>query len=126
MAVYNRHAQGQFAEEQACQFLRKHGLRLLTHNYRCPHGEIDLIMQDADHEAIFVEVRSRTNTDYGTAAESIDRHKRRKLLRSALYFLQSKNWLDRVNSRFDVIAIHFLQNNIQFDWIKNAFGIDER
>ncbi len=125
MESYNRQARGKLAEEKACQFLQEKGLRLLTQNYRCRHGEIDLIMQSREKEVVFVEVRSRSSLEYGTAAETIDRRKRIKLLHSALYFLQTKEWLNQVNSRFDVVAIHFLQNDIQFDWIKNAFGLDE-
>jgi len=125
MDTCNRLARGKLAEEAACRFLQKRGLRLLTQNYRCQYGEIDLIMQSKENEVVFVEVRSRSSTAYGTAAETIGPRKRAKIVRSALYFLQSKNWLNHINSRFDVIAIHFLQNDIQFDWIKNAFGIDE-
>jgi len=125
MVTYNRQVLGKIAEQEACQYLQKRGLRLLMQNYRCPHGEIDLIMQSRENDIVFIEVRSRSRLDYGTAADTIDSRKQAKLLRSAMYFLQSKNWLDHMNSRFDVIAIHFLQNDIQFDWIENAFGMDE-
>lgn len=125
MATYDRQTLGKVAEQEACEFLQKRGLRLLMQNYRCPHGEIDLIMQNKENDIVFVEVRSRSGTSYGTAAETIDSRKQAKLLRSAMFYLQSKNWLNHINSRFDVIAIHFLQNDIQFDWIENAFGMDE-
>ena len=107
---------GDSAEQKACEFLQAKGLVLVTRNYRCYHGEIDLIMQDGD-EIVFVEVRSRARIDYGYAIETVDYHKQKKLLNTATHFLQQKNWLDIVDCRFDVIG--FLNNNIE--WIKDAF-----
>jgi putative endonuclease len=107
---------GALAEQKACDFLTANGLTLITRNYRCAYGEIDLIMQDGE-DIVFVEVRSRTRSDYGYAEETVDHIKQRKLLKTASHFLQHKNWLDTVNSRFDVIG--FLNSNIE--WIKDAF-----
>ncbi|SRR5579883_1977361 len=120
MDSFNRQEKGGQAEEEACKFLQAHGLRLLLRNYRCYHGEIDLIMQDQEH-IVFVEVRSRQRTDYGNALESITPTKINKVIKAAKHFLQIKNWLYRVNSRFDVIAIHPVAGKMQIDWIKNAF-----
>ncbi|TAK78444.1 MAG: YraN family protein [Gammaproteobacteria bacterium] len=116
----NRLEKGHHAEDQACQFLQAKGFRLLQRNYRCYHGEIDLIMQDQEH-IVFVEVRSRQRTDYGNAVESITKSKINKLIKTAKHFLQIRKWLYRVNSRFDVIAIHPVEGKMQLEWIKNAF-----
>lgn len=107
---------GDIAEQTACDFLQANGLILMTRNYRCLYGEIDLIMQD-NNDIVFVEVRSRSYTHYGYAEETVDHHKQKKLLRTATHFLQEKNWLDVVDCRFDVIG--FLNSNIK--WIKDAF-----
>jgi putative endonuclease len=112
----NKKQMGDIAEQKACDFLEAKGLKLITRNYRCLYGEIDLIMQDGE-DIVFVEVRSRTYSDYGFAEETVDHHKQKKLLKTASYFLQQKNWLDTVDCRFDVIG--FLNSNIQ--WIKDAF-----
>lgn len=113
---------GSLAEQLACQFLQKKGLGLLQKNYRCFHGEIDLIMRDQDI-IVFVEVRSRSGSDFGNALESINYPKIKKVIKAATHYLQRKNWLDNIQSRFDVVAI---QSNIgkiiQFEWIKNAFA----
>lgn len=111
---------GKTAELFACQHLETKGLKLLSQNYRCYLGEIDLIMQDQDH-IVFVEVRARQRTDYGNALESITEHKQKKLIRAATCFLQWKKWLYKVNSRFDVVAIHLIRGEIKIEWIKNAF-----
>lgn len=115
---------GKKAEEAACQFLLKHGLKLLLKNYYCKHGEIDLIMQDGDY-VVFVEVRSRRYVQYGSALESITTPKILRLIKTADHFLQAKGWSIKYGSRFDVVAIH--QNssvNSTIKWLKNAFQAD--
>jgi putative endonuclease len=107
---------GNLAEQKACAFLQTKGLTLITRNYRCIYGEIDLIMQEGD-DIVFVEVRSRAYSDFGYAEETVDYHKQKKILNTAMHFLQEKNWLDTVDCRFDVIG--FLNSNIK--WIKDAF-----
>ena len=57
MANSNAHLQkGKTAEDQACDYLQRKGLRLIEKNYTCRLGEIDLIMEDK-HHIVFVEVR---------------------------------------------------------------------
>src|SRR5580692_493333 len=101
MAV--RKKSGDLAEQKACEFLQARGLKLIMKNYRCIFGEIDLIMRD-DHDIVFIEVRSRTNTDYGSPIESITKSKQKKIMGTSIHFLQQRNWLNKVNSRFDVVG----------------------
>ncbi len=114
---------GREAENIARKYLEKKGFKLITSNYRCYSGEIDLIMLDKE-EIVFVEVRSRANSRFGSALDTVDANKINKLIRTATHFLQSKRWLYKKNSRFDIIAIHSLTDNMQLDWIKNAFTVD--
>lgn len=124
MEPFNRQETGKKAESLACQYLQAKGFHLLQQNYRCYYGEIDLIMQDLD-DIVFVEVRSRHRTDFGNALESINKNKISKLVKTASHFLQKKEWLYKVNSRFDVIAIHPVDGKMQLEWIKNAFCPDK-
>ncbi|MBV9576096.1 MAG: YraN family protein [Gammaproteobacteria bacterium] len=124
MASFNSSQKGEVAEREACQFLQTKGLRLLTQNYRCYFGEIDLIMQDQD-DIVFIEVRSRRRIDYGNALESINKTKRAKLIKTAIHFLQCTNQLHKTNSRFDVIAIHPIHGKMQLEWIRNAFSVED-
>ena len=61
---------GNEAEKMAATYLQQHGLILLETNYRCRFGEIDLVMRDGN-ATVFVEVRLRSNTDFGGAGISI-------------------------------------------------------
>lgn len=124
MDFINRQQIGDEAEEAASQFLQAKGYKLLETKYRCFCGEIDLIMQDQE-DIVFVEVRLRQHTEFGSAAESVNSKKMNKLVKTATFYLQAKRWLHKRNSRFDVIAIHPMAGKMQLDWIKNAFTVDK-
>ncbi len=110
---------GQQSEQLALHYLKKQGLRLIQRNYRCYHGEIDLIMQQ-QRTLVFVEVRLRTNKHYGSAIESITRHKIQRLIKTAQHYLicHRKN---SMQSRFDVLGI---DRNAKISWIRDAFTVE--
>jgi putative endonuclease len=114
---------GKQSERLACQYLEQQGLLLLEQNYHSYHGEIDLIMQDKQ-DIVFVEVRSRSSIAYGSALESINRPKMKKLIITALQYLQKKNWLYIKNSRFDIVTIDLANKVKHPKWIRNAFNIE--
>ena len=118
--------QGQYTESLACEYLEAKGLKLIEKNYNCRLGEIDLIMQDND-SLVFVEVRYRRSNNFGSGAESITNRKQSKLIKTASLYLQQNAKLNKYPARFDVVSISgFIEtkniNNIDFNWIKNAFG----
>ncbi len=110
---------GAIAEDMAVAYLEENNLILLTRNYHCRRGEIDLIMQDGNF-LVFIEVRYRKNNHYGSAAESVTRQKQQRLLTTAEYFLQNEKQNADNACRFDVITLSG-QQNPQIEWIKNAF-----
>lgn len=112
---------GQKAEGEALLYLQKQGFKLITKNYNCRFGEIDLIMQDGEH-LVFIEVRSRINTSYGDGAASITDAKRQKIIKSTTHFLLAKQLLDKHPIRFDVISIDGKSGAIS--WLKDAFDSD--
>jgi putative endonuclease len=79
-------------------------------------GEIDLIMTD-ENCLIFVEVRLRTNPNYGSGAESVTLTKQRKIIRTAQFYLLNHAIGNR-DCRFDVISI-----DDKIDWIQGAFSL---
>lgn len=124
MGLTHKQQLGHEKEKLAAQFLIRQGLRLLQQNYRCFHGEIDLIMQDKD-DIVFVEVRSRSRLDYGHAPETITFAKKQKLIKTAMHYLQKYSYGETVNSRFDVIGIHLNGQHNQIEWIPNAFSAED-
>lgn len=115
----NKQAQGQIGEDLACQHLQKKGLTLVERNYRSPRGEIDLIMRDGK-VLVFIEVRRRSNPNYGGAAATIDARKQAKIIATALHYLQQQPHLGKLAARFDVVAING-KTAVEIDWIKDAF-----
>lgn len=112
----DKQQQGQAAEQRAIQHLISHGLSLVQKNFLCKCGEIDLIMQD-HHTLVFVEVRYREYADFGSAAESVTPAKQRKICNTASYYLQKNKLTNKVDCRFDVVAI----DGDKLSWIKSAF-----
>ena len=108
---------GQQKERLAEQYLIQQGLRPLTRNFRCKMGEIDLVMRDAD-TTVFVEVRYRKNSAFGSALESVDFRKRSRLIRAAEFYLLRQSGANDYPSRFDVVAI---SGDDKIDWVENAF-----
>lgn len=90
----------------------------MTRNYLCKMGEIDIIMQDRQ-TLVFVEVRYRKRSSFGSASESVTRSKQQKLIRAAQHYLSRHNQHHRP-CRFDVLAING-QADQPIEWIPNAF-----
>jgi len=107
---------GDKAEEQARRYLEKQGMKLLVSNYRCNCGEIDLIMQH-NQTLVFIEVRCRANSRFGSAAESVDRRKQSKIIKAAQFYLQQHR--QEVVCRFDVVAL----TSGTLNWIADAFTL---
>jgi putative endonuclease len=111
---------GQQAEAWALRYLQQQGLELVERNFYCHNGEIDLILRDKA-DLVFAEIRYRRQKSHGTGVETVDRAKQRKILRSAEYYLYSKNLWDHP-CRFDVIGISLdAQQRVEIVWEKNAF-----
>lgn len=112
---------GKLAEQKALYYLMREGLQLITRNYRCRLGEIDLIMREKDY-LVFIEVRSRSSLSFGGGAASITYAKRQKIIKTTSHFMLKHHELNRLSIRFDVISIDGEPGIIT--WIKDAFGAD--
>lgn len=113
---------GQWAEDQAARHLEAHGLRLVSRNFRCRLGEIDLIMNDGAI-LVFVEVRFRRSDRYGAGFESVTRAKQQRLIGAAHAYLARHAAGDR-RCRFDVVSVTKRNYRPDFVWVRDAFGQD--
>lgn len=111
---------GQQAEDLALALLQTHGLKLLMRNYRCPQGELDLVLSQQD-TVVVVEVRFRRDPGHGSAAETVGPDKQRKLILATQHFLQTHAELRRKPMRFDVVAVTAGQPEPAVEWIQDAF-----
>jgi putative endonuclease len=108
---------GRQAEDLAANAVTKAGLKIIQRNFQSRFGEIDLICRQGK-ELIFVEVRYRSHTGYGSAASSVTVAKQKKISKAAQYFILNNPALSSLYMRFDVIGID-AENSIE--WIKGAF-----
>jgi putative endonuclease len=111
---------GNFGEDIAVKFLTGKGFKIIERNYTYAHGEIDIIAEDKD-TLVFVEVKYRSNLEYGYPEESISRGKIKLIRRTAEAYLYEKEILDKP-IRFDVVAIlEFKKGKPEITHFKNAF-----
>lgn len=109
---------GDRAERLACAYLERRGLVLLERNYRLRLGEIDLIMTDQDL-LVFVEVKYRSSSGFGSALEQVTPAKQRRIKMVAAAYLQRFSELPCV--RFDVVGVSPAGSDFGFKWVKGAF-----
>jgi len=94
---------GDLGERAAEKFLKGQGLKFLTRNYRSTRGEIDLIFREGDC-LVFIEVKTRSASDWSRPADAVDARKKKLLSQTALDYLKLlKN--PEVKFRFDIVEV---------------------
>ena len=116
----NKRSQGSLYEQKARAYLETQGLKFIAANETFKCGELDLVMADGD-TIVFVEVRQRKSSRFGSAVESIDYRKQQKWHNAAnmWLFTKRKQSLDTAKCRFDVVA--FEGDNPPL-WLPNFLG----
>lgn len=115
----DRRGLGRRGEELAALHLEAMGYELVTRNWRCKAGEIDLVARDGDCLA-FVEVRTRRGRVLGTPEESITAAKKARLVDLAEAYVQMRDWSG--NYRIDVVAVELDRRGrlLRVDHYENA------
>ncbi|MDX1969425.1 MAG: YraN family protein [Planctomycetaceae bacterium] len=90
-------------EDISERFLKQLGWKILARDHRNDLGELDFIALDGE-TVVFVEVKTRRDTQHGRPVEAVNPEKQRRITRAALAYLKRRRWLER-RSRFDVLAV---------------------
>lgn len=114
----NNIEKGKAGEKIANDYLIKNGYKILEINYRNRLGEIDIIAIYNDI-LVFVEVKSRTNMNYGFAYEAVNYKKQRKIINTSSVYIKSNNF-DKFQLRYDIIEV-YMTNKLSINHIENAF-----
>ncbi|MET3207678.1 UNVERIFIED_CONTAM: putative endonuclease [Paenibacillus sp. PvR008] len=115
-----RKAKGALGEQAAASFLENLGYRIIERNWRCRSGEMDLIAAQEDI-LVFIEVRSRSSSNYGTPAESITARKITQVRQTAAVYLHM-NGIGDIPIRFDMISVRLIDETaVVTDHIIEAF-----
>lgn len=120
----NKAATGKSGELYVARYLREKGFIILSANYRCRLGEIDIIAQDNQY-ICFVEVKTRNENFKFAPADAVDFSKRKKIIAAAmLYTAQNESALQ---PRFDIAEVIIKSGKVgKINYIKNAFDGDGR
>lgn len=94
---------GHIGESVAQAYLLRHGYTVLDRNWTCRWGELDIVALKGNRIAFF-EVKTRSNTNYGSPFEAISFYKRRALLRSIHNYLAFNGMRGKVWS-LDLLGI---------------------
>jgi putative endonuclease len=94
---------GALGEEAAAGLLRAGGYRIVARNHRCRQGEVDIIAEKGEL-LVFVEVRTRATTLFGSPEETVDARKQRRVIAAARDYLSQRRGPPKA-ARFDVIAV---------------------
>lgn len=94
---------GKVGEEWAAHYLRSKGYEIIDHQVHSRFGEIDLITQDGD-TIVFVEVKTRSNRNFGSPEEALTTWKQYKLIHAAEDYLSRIDHY-REDWRVDLVVI---------------------
>lgn len=121
---------GNQGEQAVAQLLREYGYHVLACNYHSRYGELDIIARD-DKYIVFVEVKTRSVARKAAPQEAVTPAKQKRLLQTALHYLQERPALAQLQPRFDVAAviadgalvkeISYFTDSFGWDW---EIGVD--
>jgi len=114
---------GEQSEDIALRHLKRQGLRLLERNFGCRYGEVDLVMEAAGC-LVIVEVRYRSNANYGGAAATVTARKQQRIIKTTQILLQNRAHYRHLPVRFDVVAVSGDLGDAHIEWIPRAFSVD--
>ena len=116
MALHNK--LGKDGELIALMFLQKKGFSILKTNWRFQKAEVDIIAKD-NNFLVFIEVKTRGSRKFGKPEDAIDKKK------IALYRDAAEGYLVQYPAeaeiRFDVVSIIIEKDEIEIEYIPNAF-----
>lgn len=111
---FHKKVLGRKAEDRTAKYLKKRGYKIIERNFKTPFGEADIVAFK-DGYYCFVEVKAREGDAFGLPAEAVDKRKRERYRKIALYFCNMKR--QEVPCRFDVASIY----QDELEYFENAY-----
>jgi putative endonuclease len=112
---------GKKAEDLAARYLKRRGYKIIERNYRTKAGEIDIIARQG-RTLVFVEVKGRQSTRYGSAKAAVTARKQHQVAKVALWYLKETDQMD-AKARFDVVAVTQVDGAPDIEIVRNAFQL---
>ena len=114
--MYARHILGKRGEDEAVRYLERKGYKIIERNFMCRQGEIDIIALDKNY-IVFIEIKSRTSTEYGLPSESVTERKIKHMTKAIQYYLYKRN-LEKENIRIDVMEVYVKEEKYEINHLK--------
>ena len=115
--IINNDKLGNLGENIAIKYLLENDYSIIARNFRCKQGEIDIIAKDKN-EWVFIEVKTRSNLNYGRPLDAVDEYKKKHIYNGAKYFVYVKG-LENEYIRFDVIEVYLTKEKAKINHIKS-------
>ena len=115
----NKREIGAEGEDRATTSLKKQGYRIIEKNFRSPFGELDIIAEEGGY-LVFVEVKNRKSSSFGTALQAINNTKKKHMIKTAMFYMKTHRCFNR-RVRFDVVGID--SENVKI--VKHAFILEQ-
>ena len=116
-----RQSLGKSGEDIACDELIRRGYAILERRYRTRVGEIDIIARHGEF-TVFVEVKARSDDDFGGGAAAVTAWKQRRIAQMAVDYLSRRRLHDRP-CRFDVVTVDYSGGRSRVEVIPHAFDV---
>jgi putative endonuclease len=116
-----RHRLGKDGEDIACAELDRLGYEILARRHRTRYGEIDIIARDAG-TTVFVEVKTRDGSDFGSGVEAVTPWKQQRIARMAIDYAARHGLLD-APCRVDVVDVALGAGAPRIEVYRNAFDV---
>lgn len=117
--MYYKKQLGNRGEDEATKYLTTNGYKIIERNFMCRQGEIDIIAKDIrKNEYVFIEVKTRTNFNYGKPVDAVNIEKQKHIAYATKYYIYKKH-LENKFIRFDVIEI-YKKDKLYIKHLKNC------
>ncbi|MFI3209103.1 MAG: YraN family protein [Eubacteriales bacterium] len=117
--MQNNREVGTKYEQLVGGYLEEKGYQILTYNYRCKIGEIDIVAKDKE-QLVFIEVKYRKNLSMGSPLAAVTHKKQQTISKCAKFYMMCNNCYD-MSVRFDVVGIVGQGDNMEMNHLVNAF-----
>ncbi len=116
--TYNSQNFGKNGEEEAVKFLKNLGYQIIETNWRIRKLEIDIIAKDVE-TLVVAEVKTRATDAFGDPETFVSKQKQRNLVKAAHEYIMQTDF--NGETRFDVVSVLQINNNLVVKHIQNAF-----
>ena len=113
------HELGRAGEAAAAAFYQQAGYEVLAHGYRHGRAEVDLVVRRGQALLVFVEVKTRSGSQYGPPETFVTARKKALFRLAAAHLQEELAWTGDI--RFDILALTPLRQGFRTELFEDAF-----